>query len=246
MKDNFSKQASDYSKYRPGYPEEYINGFIDLAEKKTCAWDCATGNGQVAVQLARSFEQVIATDISEKQLSHAPEADNIDYRLEPAEATSISTNSIDLITVGQAIHLFNFDEFYAEANRVLKKNGVISIFGYLMLETNSPLDEPIQYFYHEITGPYWDPERRYIDEEYTSVPFPFEMIHVPVSTINSEWTFDEMIGYFRTWSAVQHCIAKTGEDPVEWLRPRLKDLWPDQQKIVVSMKLINKTGRKLT
>ena len=49
MKDNFSKDSDLYAKYRPTYPKELFTYLFDLVENKDFAWDCATGNGQVAV-----------------------------------------------------------------------------------------------------------------------------------------------------------------------------------------------------
>ncbi len=70
-KDLFSKQAKDYAKYRPVYPKELFDHIFQFVEEKNIAWDCATGNGQAALALAQRFKKVIATDISEKQLSLA-------------------------------------------------------------------------------------------------------------------------------------------------------------------------------
>lgn len=65
MKDNFSNQASEYSKFRPTYPSELIEHVVSFTEKRETALDIATGNGQVAQKLSEYFETVYATDISE-------------------------------------------------------------------------------------------------------------------------------------------------------------------------------------
>ena len=71
MKDFFSSQSKVYAAFRPTYPKElYQFIFRHLTEKKV-AWDCATGNGQVAQYLASYFNEVYATDISQQQLDHA-------------------------------------------------------------------------------------------------------------------------------------------------------------------------------
>ncbi len=245
MKDNFSKQASEYAKFRPDYPKDFISDILQLVKHKHTAWDCATGNGQVAVKLAEHFEKVIATDISDTQLSHAPKLENVEYRKEPAESTSLSDNSTDLITVAQAIHWFDFYKFFSEVNRVLKKDGVIALFGYSLFTTSSQIDKVVQHFYVEVTGPYWDPERRHIDKEYRTIPFHFEINPFKKYSIETEWNMDEMIGYFKTWSAVQHYINANNSDPTEELIPKLKKVWPTSKKVSVSMKLIHKIGRKI-
>lgn len=84
MKDNFSKQAVDYSKFRPQYPEEMIRYLISFVDNKSIALDLATGNGQVAHKLSAHFKNVFATDISQKQLDNAIQAENIIYQKESA------------------------------------------------------------------------------------------------------------------------------------------------------------------
>ena len=63
-KDNFSAQAKIYKKYRPTYPQDIYQELIGFVKDKNQCWDCGTGNGQVAVQLAKYFDTVYATDIS--------------------------------------------------------------------------------------------------------------------------------------------------------------------------------------
>src|SRR5215471_6424602 len=85
-KDLFSKQASFYAKYRPGYPPELFEYILSFVKQKDTVWDCATGNGQAATELAKYFKTVHATDISEKQLQQAMESDRIIYAMASAES----------------------------------------------------------------------------------------------------------------------------------------------------------------
>lgn len=50
------------------------------------------------------------------------------------EQTSIPTQSIDLVTVAQAIHWFDFEAFYSEVKRVLKPQGVVAAIGYGLIQ----------------------------------------------------------------------------------------------------------------
>jgi ubiquinone/menaquinone biosynthesis C-methylase UbiE len=111
MKDNFSQQAASYAQFRPGYPKALFEWLCNQVINRRSALDSGTGNGQVAVQLADYFEEVWATDISEKQLSHTVK-ENIHYKKEAGEKTDFSDNQFDLLTVAQAIHWYQFDLFY--------------------------------------------------------------------------------------------------------------------------------------
>lgn len=114
MKNIFSSSPGQYAKYRPDYPQALFDFIYPLLSNKECAWDCGTGNGQLAIELAKEFRKVKATDISEEQLQHAFTADNVEYSVQAAESTCFEDNSFDLITVAQAVHWFEIDKFNEE------------------------------------------------------------------------------------------------------------------------------------
>ncbi len=232
MKDNFSKQAADYSKFRPQYPQEMIDYIVSFVTCKSVALDVATGNGQVAHKLSSSFEKVYATDISQKQLDNAIQTDNIIYSKQPAENTSFENKKFDLIVVAQAIHWFDFDAFYKEVYRILKPNGIFAVMGYGLFSTNPESDKILNHFYYNIVGPYWDAERRYLDENYETIPFPFEEIPSKKFENNFVWTFDVLIGYLNTWSSVQHYISKNNQNPIDLIYEDLKVSWGNNDQKV--------------
>lgn len=225
MKDNFSTQSVQYSQYRPYYPSEMIAYIVSFVQNKDTALDVATGNGQVAGELAKYFSQVYGTDISQKQLENAVKADSIIYKTESAEQTSFGESQFDLVTVAQAIHWFDFDAFYKEVYRILKPNGIFAVLGYGLFNATGEADKLLKHFYYDITGPYWDAERRYLDENYETIPFPFEEVEVMQFTNEFTWTFEQLTGYLETWSAVQHYIKKNDSNPVDVIRDELKEYW---------------------
>lgn len=225
MKDNFSAQAKTYAAYRPNYSQAFIDYIASFVKNKNIALDVATGNGQVAAKLAKHFGTVYATDISQKQLDNAIAADNIIYKLERAEAMSFGDKMFDLITVAQAIHWFDFDAFYKEVYRILKPEGLFVVTGYGLFSTNPGSDRLIHHLHEDILGDYWDPERRYVDENYQTIPFPFEEIEGEQFSETFIWTFEHLLGYIESWSAVQHYIRKNGRHPVDLIRDELKESW---------------------
>src|SRR5262245_28196126 len=114
----YNQISEAYLKSRPSPPPVLINYLAGLAPARGCAWDCGTGNGQVAVVLADRFDQVIATDIAAGPLEHAVQRKNVEYRQAPAERSSIPSGSVDLIVAGQAAHWFAHHGFFSEVNRV--------------------------------------------------------------------------------------------------------------------------------
>ncbi|MBK5272239.1 MAG: class I SAM-dependent methyltransferase, partial [Bacteroidia bacterium] len=159
MKDNFSRQADKYAKYRPTYPSDLFEFILNNIKNKQTAWDCGTGNGQTAKELATHFENVFATDISQKQIDNAHQAANIFYSVQPAEQTNFPDNIFDLITVSQALHWFLFDKFYKEVKRVAKPGAWIAVWTYTLPTISLEIDTVIIDFYKNTLGSYWDKER---------------------------------------------------------------------------------------
>lgn len=233
MKDNFSTQSSLYAKYRPAYPQElYDFIFMQVANKQT-AWDCGTGNGQAAKELAMAFEKVFATDTSHKQIENAIQLPNIFYSVQPAEQTDFPDNSFDLITVAQALHWFRFDDFYREVKRVGKANSFFAAWTYSLLKVTKEIDALIEYHHYIALISFWDEERKYVDEEYRSIPFPFNKMKTPDFKIEYEWTIDELEGYFNTWSALQKFMAVKKYNPVNELMEKIKPLWKTKKMRIV-------------
>ena len=242
-KDNFSKQANKYAIFRPVYPQALYDFIFSHCNAKVNAWDCATGNGQVARELSKFFENIYATDISQKQIDNAFKADNIKYTIAKAEKTTFDDNFFDLITVGQALHWFDFDDFHQEIKRIGKNGGIIAAWGYGFLNISNEIDEIISKFYYDKIGPYWDPERRFVEEKYESIPFPFENISSPAFEIKVEWTLNQLIGYLNTWSSVQKYIAAHGSNPVDEINGSLINAWGADEVKAVTFPLFVKIGK---
>lgn len=242
MKDNFSKQAAEYSKFRPQYPDAMIDYLVSFVNNKGVALDIATGNGQVAQKLSRFFETVYGIDISQNQLNNAIPTENIIYKVAAAENTFFKNQEFDLITVAQAVHWFDFDLFYKEIYRILKPEGIFAVMGYGLFSTNEDSDKIITDFYQNIVGSYWDSERKYLDENYKTIPFPFDEIVTKPFVNKLTWTFEELIGYLETWSATQHYISKNNQNPLDLIYDDLKTSWlKSDQK--VSFPLLLRIGK---
>ncbi len=242
MKDLFSSNSDKYKSFRPIYPDEVVKFICSLTPRHELAWDCGTGNGQLATKLAQVFSQIEATDISEKQLAEVVQSDNIHYSLQPAEKTLFEEHSFDLITVAQAIHWFQFDAFYNEVRRTLKPDGVLAVIGYDLCRVDDETDMLIDDLYKNILGKYWDQERRYIDEKYQTIPFPFDEITCPEFEMIHRWNLEEFIGYLSTWSALKHYTQIHKTNPLVELENQLRAIWKEEIKDV-RFKILLRIGR---
>ncbi len=242
FKDHFSSHADMYAQYRPHYPEELFEFIVSNVRCRDTAWDCATGNGQAAIMLSHYFKRVIATDASANQIKHAPKKENVFYQVSPAEKTDLKDGSIDLVTVAAAIHWFAFDDFYKEVGRVSKDGSVIAVWTYDEVLVSKTIDPILRNFYRHTVGAYWPEGRKYVDEKYETVPFPFRKIDAPDFNIELIWTLEQLKGYLRTWSSVQKYIERHSGNPIDLIEKDLQSAWGTADKKNVTFPLFLKIG----
>lgn len=244
--DHFSGVARGYAGFRPSYPLGLYEWLAKQADVRDLAWDCATGSGQAAVDLARYFARVVATDASTAQVNEAEPHPRIEYRVAPAEASGLDTGSVDLVVVAQALHWFDQERFNAEARRVLKQRGVIAEWCYgLTTVDGEAVDVLVQRYYTVIVGPYWPAERAHIEAGYRDLPFPFTPIMAPAFEMEVDWTLAQLAGYLRTWSATARYAQARGQDPVVALEREIAPHWgaPGSRRRV-SWPLALRAGRR--
>lgn len=243
MEKRFSKQSDLYAQYRPDYPREMYDFIFQHLSDYTTAWDCATGSGQIAKYLAKHFEKVYATDISEAQLEHAPREENVIYRTVPAEKSGLPDNYFDLITVGQAIHWFDFDSFYQEVNRVGKTGALLAVIGYGMVRVDPEVNPIIDRLYDKAFDSYYGGSRKYLDNHYATLPFPFEEIITPSFENKFQWSIDELEGYFNSWSAVQKMKIEQHLNPVTEVIEDIQAATPSSTVMEVKFPVFMRLGR---
>jgi ubiquinone/menaquinone biosynthesis C-methylase UbiE len=244
FKDHFSKQAADYAKFRPRYPQKLFDYLGSITPGRQLAWDCGTGNGQAALGLASVFDRVIATDASQKQVANAQSHKRVEYRVAPAENSSIEPEALDLIMVAQALHWFDLDRFYAEVQRVLKSESIFAASAYNLLHIEPAIDEVVSRYYYDVVGSFWPPERKLV-EKFADLPFPFQKVEAPKFEMTAEWNLDHLVGYLRTWSSSQRFIATKGCDPLDQITDDLRSTWgkPAQTRTII-WPLVMRIGRK--
>jgi SAM-dependent methyltransferase len=244
VKDLFSGHAGDYAQFRPQYPEAFVKYISRLVKYRGVVWDCACGSGQLSLPLAEHFQLVLASDISAGQINAAPGHKGILYTVQPAEKTDFPDEFFDMVVVGQAIHWFNHEAFYREAKRVMGPNAVLVAIGYGLMHVSPEVDAVLDHFYKNITGPYWEPERKYIDDAYATLPFPFEPIEVPDFEMPCQWRFDQMMGFLNTWSAVKRYEKEHGINPLTLVASDFEKAWGLQTVKQVVFPVFAKAGRK--
>ena len=243
-KDRFSDQAKLYSDFRPEYPEALYKFIYAHVNEFGCALDCGTGNGQMAAALANRFREVIATDISEKQLDIAVKKSNISYFKSPAENAPCEPASIDLVTAAQAAHWFDEEAFYKEVNRILKPKGLLVLCGYQLPSVSAEIDQLLIQFYSVVLGPYWDPERKHVDNAYQNLRFPFAKISCPDIFITTQWNAGHFLGYVSTWSALRQYRIQNNDNPLTEFAANLTRHWKEDEMKEVKFPVFVIAGKK--
>lgn len=197
-----------------------------LVPQGATVWDCACGSGQATHDLARRFGKVMATDASKEQIASVTPNPKVEFRVALAEQSGLADQSVELITVAQAIHWFDLEKFYVEARRVLKPNGMLAAWGYgINVVEGDVVNQLVQDFYANVVGPYWPPSRKLIEDGYRSIPFPFTEITPPEFRMEARWTMEQLLGYFSTWSATTRYIKAQAQNPLEPLAMKLELVW---------------------
>ncbi|MBU4555629.1 MAG: class I SAM-dependent methyltransferase [Actinobacteria bacterium] len=234
--DRFATISRDYATFRPAYPTALFDWLATIAPERSIAWDCGTGSGQAAVALAEYFERVVATDASESQLSSALSHPAVEYRIAAAEVSGLADSSVDLITVAQALHWFDVEDFFTECERVLTPGGVLAVWSYGPLRmTGKTVDRVVQDYYHNIVGHFWPMERALVDSGYATITLPFQSIDSPAFEMEEWWKLDELLGYLGTWSATTAYREAVEQDPLELIENRMLRAWrnPEGERQVV-------------
>jgi SAM-dependent methyltransferase len=243
--DHFGSVSSSYAKFRPTYPAALFDWLASIVPTHDVVWDCACGSGQASLDLATRFERVIATDASAGQVESAPPHPRVEYRVAPAEKSGLAAESVDCVTVAQALHWFDIDAFFTEVRRVVKRGGVLAawIYGVPRLE-NPVADGLVQAFYSVTVGPYWPPERALVESGFVTLPFPFEELTPPAFAMTAEWPMAQLLGYFASWSATARYVAAHGKNPVREFAEELAPAWGDPERAVtVTWPLTCRAGR---
>lgn len=228
---DFSPIAREYARFRPTYPRELFDYLAPLVDRRERAWDCATGNGQAALELARHFTKVIATDVSAEQIRHATPDPRVEYRVASAEESGLEPGSVDLLTVASAIHWFDLDRFCAEARRVARRGGVLAAWSYHAGRMDPPFGPILERFYQDVVQPYFPPGSKLVDEDYRGLVLPGEPIQPPRFWMSARWNLDQMLAFVGTWSGTLEYIRRRGESPVPLVAEPLERIWGDRTAV---------------
>jgi ribosomal protein S18 acetylase RimI-like enzyme/ubiquinone/menaquinone biosynthesis C-methylase UbiE len=125
----FSGKATAYAAARPSYPDEAIDYITSLVSENAVFADIGAGTGKFTECLAKRGVKLFAVepnaDMREQLSVTLTSYPNARIVAAPAESTTLLDNSVDVITVAQALHWFDPVAFRAECRRIGKLGAVI-------------------------------------------------------------------------------------------------------------------------
>ena len=227
---SFSDRSKIYSTVRPEYPEVIFRALSEKCPSTDFCWDVGAGSGQASVGAARFFKSVLATDLSKEQIAHAIAVSNVTYEVAGTEVPHVQSGSVDLIIAACAAHWFDRPQFYREADRVLKPQGILALWSYFHPEVDESLDVHIRRYYRDLCGPLVPPEHNQYMDLYSSMDFPnWNSIEAPVDTIRVRWGIGQLLGFMGTYSTRRkYQELNQGMDPLDLVSNDIVQCWGDR------------------
>src|SRR5487761_355900 len=129
----FTGRAETYSRYRPTYP----NQFLDVLKKEAnfdsnkIVADIGSGTGILSKLFLENGNRVFGVEpnedmrsVAESNLGHFQRFASIKGT---AENTTLEDRSVDLISIAQALHWFDSKRSWKEFSRIIKRGGYLCI-----------------------------------------------------------------------------------------------------------------------
>lgn len=166
---SFTGRVDDYAKYRPLYPEQIITlleNKIGFDQSKDIA-DIGCGTGKLSRLFLNNGNLVFGVEPndemrlkSEKLLSKFINFISVEGS---AETTMLATNSIDVITVGQAFHWFDLKKTKKEFKRILRKDGYV-VIAWNERKNNSPVMKAVNKILLSLNQTHEEEEKNLVDK----------------------------------------------------------------------------------
>ncbi|HEY2708096.1 MAG TPA: class I SAM-dependent methyltransferase [Caulobacteraceae bacterium] len=215
----FAGLADDYVRYRPPYPRQLLDGFLNEARLPPDArlLDLACGPGRVALAIADRFAEVWAVDL-EPDMIEAGQREaarlgvgNIRWSVGRAEDVEAPPGSFDLITIGEAFHRLDRARVAALGYGWLKPGGAfVTMGGGAAEETAAPWRRVVAGVVRDFVG---EPARRLgapnaapavelADQEQVIRDAGFVGVTSRSFAVPQSWTLETLLGNARSNSTL--------------------------------------------
>jgi SAM-dependent methyltransferase len=232
--------AERYAAGRPYFHPQVISrirSHFSLARQVSSAVDVGCGTGLSTLALKSLAEQVVGVDIAHEMITLAPREPHISYVVSPAERLPFVGDSFDLMTVSQAFHWTNRNDFLGEARRVLHRHGWLIVYDNYFsgqMEENPEFEEWVEHYYHR---QYPSPPRASVnfgaaDAEDEGLQFAHEETY-PNST---RFSLEGLVSYLMTHTNVIAAVEggnQQASDVREWLRKGIAPFFENRMEATI-------------
>lgn len=169
----FDMKSEKYLEYRPTFPQAAVDLIFSMVSDPIIA-DIGSGTGRLSGRCLSRAKELYAVEPN-AQMRRTAEAQLSEYHnyhsvAAFAQQTSLSENSVDVITVASAYHWFDNEATRQEFRRILKKDGYVFLF------------------WDMYTGNIFDSEKEIIDQKYR------QLNNRPTSGITREERAEKLFG----------------------------------------------------
>jgi len=155
----FGPAADEFQRYRPDYPPELYERILARVpeQRRERAMDIGAGTGIVTRYLIPNFHEVIAVEPDAQMAAKIAElCPRAVIRIVSSEECEQERESVDLITIANALHWMNAERVLANVIRWLRPEGVLAVFDRPLPKAGPDVDAVTK---EEFRGPW----RRYRD-----------------------------------------------------------------------------------
>lgn len=240
---HFLDRGDEYAAARPRYPAELFQWLASQAKSRKLVWDCGTGSGQAALGLARHFEHVIATDISDNQIAHAQADPRIAYAVCSAENPTDQVVGFNVVTCACSLHWFELSAFYKAVWRLAAPEAFFCAWTYEWpVLSSDKLNDLLQEYKNSVLKDHWAPEAALYLDRYRSIEFPFVDVSVPPFSASLAGGCEGLLAFLRTWSAVKSLIKQDGEASIIFIEQRIREHWDLSPNLDIQLPLYFRSG----
>jgi SAM-dependent methyltransferase len=129
--ERFSDRVENYAKYRPDYPGAMLQYLVKSVPAPARVADIGAGTGILTGQLLEAGYEVFAVEpngpmaeAAERELGRRSSFHSVPGT---AEATTLESGSVDLVTCAQSFHWFDREKARFEFNRILRAGAPVAI-----------------------------------------------------------------------------------------------------------------------
>ena len=201
--------------------------------------DVGCGSGQSTFHWAPHFNKVLGIDISHSQIQCAKDKllehaiNNVEFKVGAGEALPLPDSSVDMLSFGTCWHWMNWDKVIPEIRRVLKAQGCVAIYAYLVPQPVHPKCSSIhEDFVQKCVVPYFPTSHHYFGG-YQNSPHPFPLAKRCDWTMNRTYSFEEFRRMIESVAAYAKYKKDNPDlDALDEMLCKFKELLPEGEDII--------------